>query len=185
MELTIFIKYLAKIGAFAKSFITKPWLIIIGSPAFVMPVLTTPQKAILLLAAFFIADFITGIIASWIEFRKIKPIVPGSGKRYVIQSSKLRMSAVKFICYALGILCAWGIETVFVIKEIPAGHISTENLTITTIVIAFFCLIEFYSIFFENVKRMGFDIIQNVKKISSEGHKLYKNIKGETNENIS
>lgn len=141
-------------------------------------VLTTSQKAVILLGLFFILDFITGILASWVEFMKTNS---NSEKRYLIQSSKLRLSAVKFICYALGILCAWGIEIVFVIKKIPSGSISTQNLTFTTVVIAFFCAIEFYSIFFENIKRMGFDIILKVKKISSESWKLYKTIKNENN----
>lgn len=141
-------------------------------------VLTTSQKAVMLLGLFFILDFITGILASWAKFIKTNS---NSEKRYLIQSSKLRLSAVKFICYALGILCAWGIEIVFVIKKIPSGSISTQNLTFTTVVIAFFCAIEFYSIFFENIKRMGFDIILKVKKISSESWKLYKTIKNENN----
>lgn len=142
-------------------------------------ILTTSQKAVILLGIFFILDFITGILASWIEVKKTNST---AGKKYVIQSSKLRLSAVKFICYALGILCAWGIEIVFVIKKVPSGSISTQNLTFTTVVIAFFCVIEFYSIFFENIKRMGFDVIQKVKKISSEAWKLYKTIKNENNE---
>lgn len=156
----------------------KPLTLFLNLLLIAFPILTTSQKAALLLGIFFILDFITGILASWIEFRKTNS---GTGKKYVIQSSKLRLSAVKFICYALGILCAWGIEIVFVIKKIPSGSISTQNLTFTTVVIAFFCVIEFYSIFFENIKRMGFDVIQKVKKISSEGWKLYKTIKNENN----
>lgn len=182
MKLTIFLKCFAKFGLTLKSMFSKPLTLFSCLPLVVLPVFTTSQKAVLLLGMFVIADFITGILASWAEFKKKDE---WQEKKYLIESSKLRLSGVKFICYALGILCAWGIEIVFVIKEIPAGHISTENLTITTIVIAFFCMIEFYSIFFENVKKMGFDIIQKVKKISSEGHKLYKNIKGEKDENIS
>ncbi|RWW99718.1 phage holin family protein [Flavobacterium cerinum] len=147
-------------------------------PCIPILVLTTSQKAVILLGLFFILDFITGILASWIEFKKTNS---ASEKRYLIQSSKLRLSAVKFICYALGILCAWGIEIVFVIKKIPSGSISTQNLTFTTVVIAFFCAIEFYSIFFENIKRMGFDILLKIQKISSESWKLYKTIKNENN----
>jgi phage-related holin len=157
----------------------KPLTLFTSLPLIVFPSLTTSQKAVILLGIFFILDFITGILASWIEVKKTNST---TRKKYVIQSSKLRLSAVKFICYALGILCAWGIEIVFVIKKVPSGSISTQNLTFTTVVIAFFCVIEFYSIFFENIKRMGFDVIQKVKKISSEAWKLYKTIKNENNE---
>lgn len=158
---------------------SKPGIIVSIIPAVTIPVLSTATMAMILLGGFFLLDFITGVLASWVEFKKTLPLVPGSGKRYVIQSSKLRLSAVKFICYASGILVAWGIETVFVIKEIPTGHISTKNLTLTTVVIAFFCAIEVYSIFFENIKRMGFDIIQKVKTISKTGWGLYKSVKDE------
>lgn len=178
MELTIYLKYFAKFGFTLKTILSKPLTLFTCLPLVVLPVLTTPQKAAMLLGLFFILDFITGISASWIELKKTEAV---SEKKYIIQSSKLRLSAVKFICYALGILCAWGIEIVFVIKKIPSGSISTQNLTLTTVVIAFFCVIEFYSIFFENIKRMGFDIILKVKKISCESWKLYKTIKNEKN----
>lgn len=179
MKLTIYLKYFSKLGFTLKIILGKPLVLFTCLPFFALHLLTTSQKASLLLGFFFILDFITGILASWVEFKKSSP---NPETRYVIQSSKLRLSAVKFICYSLGILCAWGIEMVFVIKKIPSGSISTQNLTLTTVVIAFFCVIEFYSIFFENIKRMGFDIIHKVKKISSDGWKLYKNIKNDNNE---
>ena len=145
-------------------------------PLTVFPILTTPQQAIILLAFSIILDFITGILASCIESKKIKLDLSDSNI-YIIQSSKLRITAVKFTCYTMGILSAWGIETVFLIREIPSGHISTENLTLTTVVTGFFCMIEIYSIFFENIKRMGFDIIQKTINISFEVWKIYKMIK--------
>lgn len=177
MELTAFFYHALKVFNLPKIAFNKPIAIIACLPAFAIPVFSPTIKALILLGGFFCLDFITGILASWVEFKKAAPLVPASGKRYLIQSTKLRLSGVKFICYSLGTLCAWGIETVFVIKEIPSGHVSTQNLTLTTVVIAFFCMIEFYSVFFENVKRMGFDIIQEAKKV----FKLYKSIKDETN----
>lgn len=172
-----------------KTTMINPIGVIMSLPAFVFPTivlpsieisdLTTAQKACILLGFFFVLDFITGILASWVEFKKVLPLVPSSGKRYVISSTKLRLSGVKFITYAFGIICAWGIEVVFVLREIPTGKITTHDLTFTTIVIAFFCAIEFYSIFFENIKRMGFDIIHKVKTIVKSGWNLYKDVKDE------
>lgn len=101
----------------------------------------------------------------------------------MIESAKLRLTAVKFTCYAMGVLGAWGIETVFLIQKIPSGYISTENMTFTTIVVGFFCAIEIYSIFFENIKRMGFDIVQKIKNIASVSWKLYKIIKNGPSDN--
>lgn len=90
--------------------------------------------------------------------------MPGSGKRYVIQSSKLRLSAVKFITYGLVTLVARGVEWVFVAQEFEP-HTSLNKMTLTTMAIGFCCAVEVYSIIFENIKRMGFDIIEEVKKI--------------------
>lgn len=141
----------------------------------VIPLLTIPQQSGLLLLFSIILDFITGILANWIEMRKNKISVQ-SGK-FFIESAKFRLTAVKIGCYSMGILGTWGIETIFFIQKIPSGYIATKNLTLTTYVIGFFCMIELYSIFFENVKRMGFDIIQKTKTISSEAWKFYKIIK--------
>ena len=177
-ELNLYNRYFLKTGLVMETFLSKPGSGIVILPAVATaPLYTTVEIACGILAAFFIIDFATGILASWVEFKNIVPIVPASGKRYLIQSAKLRMSGVKFICYSLAILCAWMFEMVFMIKEIPTKHISTNNLTLTTVVIAFFCLIEFYSIFFENIKRAGFDIIEMVKKISRSGWSVYKSIK--------
>lgn len=139
------------------------------------PVLTAPQQAIILLSVTLVLDLITGLLASWVESKK--SMNPSAKNQYIIESAKLRITAVKFSCYAMGILSAWSIETVFLIREIPSGQIATENLTITTIVTGFFCMIELYSIFFENIKRMGFDIIQKISAMTTEGWKIYKLIK--------
>lgn len=139
---------------------------------------STSQQACIILMISMLFDFITGILAHWIELRK-----ESIQKKYVIESAKLRLTAVKFICYAMGILSAWGIETVFLIQKLPSGYISTENLTLTTIITGFFCVIEIYSIFFENIKRMGFDIVQKIKNIVLVSWKLYKIIKNGPSDN--
>lgn len=137
--------------------------------------LNTPHQAILLLLFCLITDFITGLIASWIENNK-KADLPHHNEN-IIKSAKLRLTAIKFVSYSLGILGAWGIETIFLIKKIPSGYISTTELTLTTYVIGFFITIEVYSVFFENIKRMGFDIIQKSKIILNEIWKFYKTLK--------
>jgi phage-related holin len=139
---------------------------------------STSQQACAILLISMLFDFITGILAHWIEFKK-----ESIQKKYIIESAKLRLTAVKFTCYAMGILGAWGIETVFLIQKIPSGYISTESLTLTTIITGFFCVIEIYSIFFENIKRMGFDIVQNIKNIALVSWKLYKIIKNGPSDN--
>ncbi|MCO6147534.1 phage holin family protein [Flavobacterium sp. NRK1] len=180
MNLSIFFNHLIKPFITAKIVLNKPDSFTYFLPAIVIPVLTTPQKAIILLGLFFTLDFITGICASYIEFKKNILPLPGSEKQYVLQSAKLRLSVIKFITYGLAIIIAYAIEWTFIIGEFEP-HSKLQKMTLTTFVIAFCCTIEIYSIFFENIKRMGFDIIQKVKNISKEGWKLYKTITNDNN----
>jgi len=182
MEINLFNHYMYKLYYPFKFYFGNVNAFLLTLPAVTVVALSTVQKAALFLVILFVVDFVTGIGASWVEFKKAAPLVPASGKRYLFQSSKARLSIVKGVFYILWTLLWWGVENIFVIKEIPSGHISTENLTLTTYAIAILCAIEFYSIFFENLKRMGFDIIQMVKKISSSGWGLYKTIKNQDNE---
>ncbi len=144
--------------------------------------LSPPQQALIFLSLVITLDFATGLVASWMEFKKTGNKKTGQ-KKYVIESAKLRLTAVKFICYSMGILSAQCIQTIFFIKRIPAGHIATKDLTLTTVIIGYFCVIEIYSIFFENIKRMGFDIIEKTKVISNGICKLYNTIKNGYNNN--
>lgn len=178
-ELSIYPKYFSKIALTIKTLTAKPVGKAILIPVVAAPVYTITEKTLILLAALFVMDFITGVMASYVEFKKALPVTPGAGKRYVFSSAKMRLSAVKFVTYAMGVICAYGIESIFLIKEFDPGHLTTQKLTLTTIVTLFFCVIEAYSIFFENIKRMGYDIIQKVKNISSTGWGVYKAVKGE------
>lgn len=180
-ELYVFLKYPTKILTTLKLMLSKPAGLFLLIPVIAMPELTTTVKALYLLGALFVVDFITGIGASWVEFKKSLPVLPGSGKRYVIQSSKLKLSGVKFIIYGLGCLIAAGIEWVFIAQEFEP-HKALKKLTLTAIVIGFFCAIEVYSIVFENFKRMGFDVIQQIKKIFKSGREIYKTVNNEKTE---
>jgi len=176
-DLYQFPKHIAKIAATCKLIFTKPAGVVAAIPA-ITAALSTPQKALILLGVLFALDFATGIAASWVEFKKSLPVLPASGKRYVLQSSKLRLSAVKFVTYGMVVIVAYGLEWVFVMQEFEPST-KLQKMSLTTIAIAFCCAIEFYSIFFENTKRMGFDIIQKVKNISKSGWDLYKSVKND------
>ncbi|WP_330444209.1 phage holin family protein [Flavobacterium sp. C4GT6] len=182
MEINLFNHYMYKLYYPFKFCFSNVTAFLFTLPAVTVVALSTSQKSGLFLGILFVIDFATGIGASWVEFKKAAPLVSASGKRYLIQSSKLRLSVVKFVFYGLWILVWWCVENIFVIKQIPSGHISTENLTLTTYAIAILCIIEIYSIFFENVKCMGFDIIQKIKIISRSGWGLYKTIKNSEDE---
>ena len=121
---------------------------------------------------FYVFDFITGILASWREKRESEKTDPSLKDKDLISSDKLKLSGIKAFTYASAILAVWGIEKVFIIKSFKFSNISDQDMTITLIFIGFCCAIEFYSIFFENFKRAGFDIKKNVFKVTSEAKKI-------------
>lgn len=154
----LYTKYFFKLGVNVKTMASSPAGVITGTSVVAVSVLSSVQKALLLLLIFFIIDFVTGILASWKEKREKEKTDSKLKEQSLISSDKLKLSAVKAFTYASAILGVWGIEKVFFIKTFKFDNVSTERLTITLIFIGFCCAIEFYSIVFENFKRMGFDI---------------------------
>ncbi len=174
----LYTKYFIKLGVSTKAMASSPAGIVTGTTIVTVSVLTSIQKALLLLLIFFILDFITGILASWKVKREEEKTKPELKEQALISSEKLKLSAVKAFTYASAILGVWGIEKVFFIKTFKFDNVSTEGLTITLIFIGFCCAIEFYSIVFENFKKLGFDIakkfllvVKNIKKIIFEVEK--------------
>jgi phage-related holin len=133
------------------------------------------QKGLAALFFFVVADFITGIIASYFKKKKAELEDPKLKEQGLISSDKLKMSLVKISTYFISILGCWLIESVFFIKKFSFKSISDQELTITLVCIAFCCVIEFWSIVMENFKEMGFDIrkkslavIKGIKNINKQ-----------------
>lgn len=162
---SLYSKYFIKLGISLKSISTSPTATITSGTIIATTYFSTVQKALLLLMIFFILDFITGIVASWKEKRNKEKEDPSLKEQSLISSEKLKLSAIKAFTYASSILGVWGIEKVFFIKTFKFENVSTEDLTVTLIFVGFCCAIEFYSIVFENFKRMGFDIAKNFIKV--------------------
>ena len=161
----LYSKYFFKLGISLKTMSSSPAGVITGGSLVAVSVLTSVQKALILLLIFFVIDFITGIIASWKEKKDKEKIDPTVKEQSLISSDKLKLSAVKAFTYASAILGVWGIEKVFFIRTFKFENVSTEDLTVTLIFVGFCCAIEFYSIVFENFKRMGFDIASKFFKV--------------------
>jgi hypothetical protein len=135
--------------------------------AITMPlILTTMQKAIAFLIILMIFDFATGIGASISRERKYRKLNPTLPKNQIISSEKLRKSGVKFLLYSMTIITSFGLQMIFQLKTFNLS-VTSLQLTLTIGVIAFWCIVELYSIFFENFKEMGVDIKLIVKKITS------------------
>ena len=106
-----------------------------------------------------ILDFITGVVASYVEDKKVKRVYSA----YFIQSNKLRKSAVKTMSYMMLILISHFFALVLHLGTftVPFINVQTELSTIAFVV----CIsIETFSIF-ENLKRSGFDVFKEIKKV--------------------
>lgn len=156
--LSLYIKYFAKLGISLKTMSSSPVTGVTAGTVIAASAMTTTEKAIYLLIVFYVFDFITGIFASWREKREAEKTKPELKEESLISSEKLKLSGVKAFTYASAILAVWAIEKVFIIKSFRFDTISDQDMTITLIFIGFCCSVEFYSIFFENFKRAGFDI---------------------------
>lgn len=153
------ISYFTKTALSIKAILTKNTGLTLLIPTLAITTQIDPAKAIYLLLFFIAIDFITGIAGSYVEWRKTDK------KTRLVSSEKLRKSGMKMSVYFFGILCCYGIEKIFLIKNFRFSIISNHDFTISLVAIGFFITVEFYSIVFENFKKMGFDVLAIFKKI--------------------
>jgi hypothetical protein len=133
--------------------------------------LSTFQWSLVFLAGAFLIDFITGILASWNEYRNSDQKI----KVYFIESNKLRKSLSKAITYMSVIAFVYFFEMIFFIKSFTFSF-SNKELTVTLITIFACVVIEFFSIL-ENSKRSGYDILGKIKEIAKNGWSIFNLIK--------
>lgn len=151
--------------------------ILIGSVT--LAALSTVQLSLIFLFVAFIFDFITGIFASWVEWKNKKLKI----QTYLIESVKLRKSIGKAITYMAVISFTYGLEALFFIKSFNLA-VSDKQITVTLVAVGVCIAIEFFSII-ENGKRSGFDLIEKINITAKNIWKTIRNIKGETNDTPS
>lgn len=157
--------YLVKTQIVIKTLFSKKGLLLLP-PLMSMPfVMTTTKKAIAFLVVLMIFDFATGIGASYSRKKKREKENPNIEKLPLISSEKLKKSGVKFLLYSMTILTSYFMGIIFELKTFELS-ISDLQLNLCIGVIAFWCLVECYSIFFENFKDMGLDIKSIVRKLT-------------------
>lgn len=172
-EVSIYTIYLKKIATSIQTMFTKPLSSALLFPTLSLSLFTDIQTALLLLFFTFSLDFITGILASYIEHKK----EPKEVKVYIIQSAKMRKSVVKAISYFVFIAFSFSFEKVFAIKAFSFLSISDKEFSITVLAVAFCVFIEFFSIL-ENCKRSGFDIIGKAESLIKRVWKFISTVKG-------
>jgi phage-related holin len=170
--LSLYSKYFLKLGISLKTMSSSPATAVASGTVVAASLMTNTEKAIYLLIALYVLDFITGILASWKEKREAEKKDPKIKEQDLISSDKLKLSGIKAFTYGSAILTVFGIEKVFIIKTFKFDSISDQDMTITLIFIGFCCAIEFYSIFFENFKRAGFDLRKNLFKVVDGAKKI-------------
>ena len=154
----------------------------IKKPAVLIPTigileLTNLQLALALLFGLLFIDYITGVLASWINHKKQFGTSFWKDSVNGFSSEKWKKSLVKTITYFLFILTTWSIEKVFQIKPFNTSYSNIGNITITLGAIAISCGIEFYSIFFENLPKAGFDIEKKFMKAFNKVKSIFTKVK--------
>jgi phage-related holin len=162
--LTLFSSYITKTTIVAKALFSKKGIIIF-TPVFIsLPILSQLQESLWLLFWLMVVDFFTGIIASWFEKNKAEKTNPELKKENLISSEKLKKSGFKTLLYICSILAVFHVQKTFQLKTFQLSF-SELNLSPGMVIIFFWCMVEFYSIVFENFKKMGFDVMEKIGNI--------------------
>lgn len=119
-----------------------------------------------------IADYFTGIYASYIEHKKSGDVA----KVYITESERLRESGTKVIGYLLIIVLSWFISNHIYLDTVKLfGVIREFNVLQLSLIM---CIgIEFWSNL-ENMKRAGFDVIGKFENITKNIWKLVRSAQG-------
>ena len=169
-EITLYLHYLAKPFIIIQEVVTTPKGIAFAIPTLgTISLLGTQRLAFGFLVIAYLLDFITGVIASFIERlkeeKKTQEVYSFTWRQKVvyffdnISSDQMKRSIVKGIAYSVFIMCSCGIQFIFKIK--PFSFSFSELVwDLPLIAVAGAIVIELWSILLENFKRMGFDIIK-------------------------
>jgi len=156
---------LTKSTIVVKTLTTKKGLILLPAVATLPFILTNIQKAIVVLIMLMIFDFITGIGASYFKKIKAEKNNPSLKKQNLISSEKLKKSGVKFLLYSMTIFSSYFLGVIFQLKTFTI-IVSNLEMNLCIGVIGFWCIVECYSILFENFKEMGIDVKLIVKRLT-------------------
>jgi phage-related holin len=117
-------------------------------------------------------DYITGVLASYFEFKKMHPNEkffrtqkPNEENKERYSSEKNKLSLVKFITYFTFILITYWIQHVFKIKGIKTEYSDHKIISLTLISIGICIGNEVYSIFWENLSRAGYNFPKKIMKV--------------------
>lgn len=161
-------------------FIKKPALPLATAPAILAGSLVVSYKGVwLLFTCFIVADLLTGLAASYSDWRKTDHKDRWFfGKGEGFNSDKAKKMGIKLLVYLLVPELVVRLQTTLMLKNFKYSRISDAEFELATCVVLFFCAIEGFSIFHENLPKCGFDLWKNIKKMIG----FYKEAKKEITE---
>ena len=185
-EISLYLHYLIKPFIAVQEILLTPKGMAFAIPTFAgISLLNTQRLAFYFLIAAFFVDFITGVIASFMERIKREKLEQHIDKFTLkekiiyffdnISSDQMKRSIVKGIGYALFILCSYGIQHIFKIKPF-AFSFSELTWDLPLLAVGGAIVIELWSILLENFKRMGFDIIKILLNMFSRAKEVKNEI---------
>ena len=176
MKESIFATYINKSIIVCKALASKKGVVISAPVLIAMPVFSEIQQAIWLLFWLMVVDFITGVLASRHEKKHAEILKPELKSETLISSEKLKKSGFKVLLYTCSILVVYRAENIFKLKSF-SWSFSDLELSATLVLVFFWCVVEFYSIVFENFKRMGLDVVLKISEVFSTFKKIKKEVK--------
>lgn len=161
-------------------FIKKPTLIIVSIPAVVAVSRVVSYGDVwIIFTCFIVGDLLSGLGASYCEWKKSdhkERWFFGKGEGF--SSDKAKKMGMKLVIYLIVPQLIVNIQKTLLLKNFKYSTISDAEFELATIVVLFFCLIEGFSIFHENLPKCGFDLWGSIKKMIG----FYKEAKKEITE---
>ncbi len=169
--LTLLAPYAKKAFVVLKAFFVPKKAVFLAIPTIItFKILPNTVYAGIFLFVLMIFDFVTGILVSKKIKREAEKINPLLKNELLVTSSGVKRSGIKFLLYSSTILMAWFLQNVLMLKPIKFPF-SDLHFTITLVGVCVWILVEFYSIVFENFKKLGIDVLlvfSNIKKVYKE-----------------
>jgi hypothetical protein len=148
-------------------FIKKPFLLLVSVPAIAAVSQVVSYEGVwFIFCWFFIGDLLTGLLASFYEWKKSdhkERWFFGKGEGF--SSDKAKKMGIKLAVYLLVPQLLVNLQKTLLLKNFKYSTISDAEFELATIVVLFFCAIEGFSIFHENLPKCGFDLWKSIKKM--------------------
>ena len=163
--------------SFLSLMIKKPtWLALTLPTLAAIPIIVDFISLCWVLFWMFVADLVTGIFASYCNWKKSDNSDKWFfGKGEGFSSKKAKGSVLKALAYIGLPYLIIKFQILLGLKNFKYETFSDLEFELASIVVIFFCLIEGFSIFHENLPKCGFNIWTSIKKMIG----FYKEVKTE------